>query len=66
MLRMYKKVMLGNPGPRVLEFKDLYWNEFLALGILVVLIVVMGVYPKPIFEIAEPVLQTILNKTIIN
>jgi len=66
MLRMYKKVMLGNPGPRVLEFKDLYWNEMLALGILVVLIVVMGVYPKPIFEIAEPVLQTILNKTIIN
>jgi len=31
-----------------------------------VLIVAMGVYPKPVFEIAEPVLQTILNKTIIN
>jgi len=66
MLRMYKKVMLGNPGPRVLEFRDLHWNEMLALGIIVVLVIVMGVYPKPIFEIAEPVLQTILNKTIIN
>jgi len=66
MLRMYKKVMLGSQGPRVLEFQDLQWNEMLALGILVVLIVVMGVYPKPLFEIAEPVLQTILNKSIIN
>ena len=66
MLRMFKKVMLGNPGPRVLEFPDLYWNEQLALGILVIVIVVTGLYPKPILEIAEPVLQTILNKSIIH
>ncbi len=66
MLRMYKQVMLGEQGPRVLEFRDLQWNELLALGVIVVLIVVMGVYPKPVFDIAEPVLQTILNKTIIN
>jgi NADH-quinone oxidoreductase subunit M len=66
MLRMYKKVMLGNPGPRVLEFQDLHWNEMVVLGVMMVLIVAMGIYPKPIFEIAEPVLQTILNKTIIN
>ncbi len=66
MLRMYKQVMLGAQGPRVLAFPDLYWNEKLALGIIVVLIVVMGVYPKPVMDLAEPVLQTILNKSIIN
>ncbi len=65
MLRMFKKVMLGNQGPRVLEFRDLYWNEFLALGIIVILIVGMGIYPKPVFELVEPVVQTILNKSII-
>lgn len=65
MLRMFKKVMLGKTGIRVPEFPDLYWNEKIALGILVVVIVVMGVYPKPILDMAAPVLQTILNKTII-
>ncbi|MBK8829318.1 MAG: NADH-quinone oxidoreductase subunit M [Saprospiraceae bacterium] len=65
MLRMFKKVMLGETGVRVPVFPDLYWNEKLALGILVVVIVAMGVYPKPILDMAEPVLQTILNKTVI-
>ena len=65
MLRMFKKVMLGKTGIRVPEFPDLYWNEKIALGILVVVIVVMGVYPKPILDMAEPVLKTILNKTVI-
>ena len=65
MLRMFKKVMLGKTGIRVPEFPDLYWNEKIALGILVVVIVVMGVYPKPILDMAAPVLQTILNNTII-
>ncbi len=65
MLRMYKKVMLGHPGARVPEFSDLYWNEKLALGMLVVVIIGMGIYPKPILDLAEPVLQSILNKTII-
>jgi NADH:ubiquinone oxidoreductase subunit 4 (subunit M) len=31
----------------------------------VVVIIAMGVYPKPILDMAEPVLQTILHKTII-
>ncbi len=65
MLRMYKKVMLGNPGIRVPEFPDLYWNEKLALGILVIVIFAMGIYPKPFMDMVAPVLQTILNKTVI-
>ena len=66
MLRMFKKVMLGPSGIRVPEFHDLYWNEKLALGLLVVVIIAMGVYPKPVLDMAEPVLQTILNKTLSN
>ena len=65
MLRMYKKVMLGNTGMRVQSFPDLYWNEFLALGIIVVLVIAMGLYPKPVLEIAEPALQLILDKSIV-
>ena len=65
MLRMFKKVMLGNTGVRVAAFPDLYWNEKVALVIIVVAIIAMGIYPKPIMDLTEPVLQTILNKTII-
>jgi NADH-quinone oxidoreductase subunit M len=65
MLRMFKKVMQGPEGVRVAGFPDLMWNEKLVLGIMVIIIIAMGVYPKPILEMTEPVLQTILNKTVI-
>ncbi len=65
MLRMFKKVMLGNVGSGVQSFPDLHWNEFLALGIIVVLVIVMGLYPKPVLDIAEPALQLILEKSIV-
>lgn len=64
MLRMYKKIMLGPTSLPAEGFKDLQWNEMLALGILVVLIIVMGIYPKPVLQLAEPALQMILNKSI--
>lgn len=65
MLRMYKKIMLGNVSSSVPAFRDLYWSEFVALGIIVILVIVFGIYPQPIMEIAEPALQEILNKSMI-
>lgn len=63
MLRMYKKVMLGNSN-NVQSFPDLKWNESLVLGIIVVVIIVMGIFPQPVLEIAEPALQEILNRSV--
>ncbi|MEO5907544.1 MAG: NADH-quinone oxidoreductase subunit M, partial [Saprospiraceae bacterium] len=65
MLRMYKKTMLGNVSANVPAFRDLYWSEFVALGIIVILVIVFGIYPQPIMEIAEPALQEILNNSMI-
>lgn len=65
MLRMYKKVMLGNVSSYVPEFQDLKWNEMVVLGVIVALIFVMGVYPQPVLNIAEPVLQDILSYRVI-
>jgi NADH-quinone oxidoreductase subunit M len=65
MLRMFQKVMLGNTNEHTAVFPDLLWNEKLVLGILVIAIIVMGVYPKPVFEIAEPALKLILNNALI-
>jgi NADH:ubiquinone oxidoreductase subunit 4 (subunit M) len=38
-------------------------NEKIVLGILIAVIIVMGIYPKPILDLAEPALQIILNKS---
>ena len=65
MLRMFQNVMLGNTNETTSVFADLKWNETLVLGILAIVIIVMGVYPKPVFELAEPALKLILNNALI-
>ena len=65
MLRMYKKVMLGNVRPLIETFPDLKWNESVVLWTIAVVIIIMGVYPKPVMDLVEPAMQAILNKTII-
>ena len=65
MLRMFKKVMLGSDSPHVQSFPDLKWNESLALGLIVLVVIGMGIYPKPLLELAEPALQLILDQSII-
>jgi NADH-quinone oxidoreductase subunit M len=64
MLRMFKKVMLGNVSSQIQSFPDLKWNESLALGLLVIVIIAMGIYPKPVMDLAEPALQIILNASV--
>ncbi len=64
MLRMYKKVMLGPTNISVEGFSDLHLTEKIVLGILVAVIIAMGIYPKPILDLAEPALQIILNKSL--
>lgn len=66
MLRMFQRVMLGNVNENVPSFPDLMWNEKIVLGIIAIVIIVMGVYPTPVFEIAEPVLQKILEEATSN
>lgn len=61
MLRMYKKVMLGPETAHVPAFRDLYWSETIALGVIALLVIVMGIYPQPVFEIVEPALRDILQ-----
>lgn len=65
MLRMFQRVMLGNTSEATQTFPDLMWNEKLVLGLIAIVIIVMGVYPQPVFELAEPALQQILDKAIV-
>ncbi|MCU0443242.1 MAG: NADH-quinone oxidoreductase subunit M [Bacteroidia bacterium] len=65
MLRMFQRVMLGSVNENVPAFADLYWNEKIVLGTIAAVILVLGIYPKPIMEIAEPALQIILDKSVV-
>lgn len=64
MLRMFQNTMLGNTNDNTSTFTDLHWNETFVLGIIAATIIVMGVYPKPIFDMVQPSLDIILNKAI--
>jgi len=61
MLRMYQRVMLGESNTENLTFSELYWNEKLVLGVIVLLIFGLGIYPKPILELTEPVLKNLVK-----
>lgn len=53
MLRMYQFSMLGKETGGIYMFPDLRWNEMLALGILVVLVLVNGLFPQMLLDISE-------------
>ncbi len=61
MLRMYQKVMLGESMLEGMVFPDLYWNEKVVLVTIGILIFALGIYPKPILELTEPVLKNLIK-----
>jgi NADH-quinone oxidoreductase subunit M len=61
-LNMIQKVFYGNTNSLTAEAKDIRLNEKLILGILVVGIIVIGIYPKPILEITEGTVESILSR----
>jgi len=62
MLRMYQKVMLGNTNDLTITFSDIKGTEKIVLYTICVLIVVMGVYPKPILHLSEASVQQLLEQ----
>jgi len=62
MLRMYQKVMLGGTNELTLTFTDIKGTEKVVLYTICVLVVVMGVYPKPILHLSEAAVQQLLEQ----
>jgi NADH-quinone oxidoreductase subunit M len=65
-LNMIQKVFYGNTNSITANARDIRLNEKLVLSLLVIMIIVIGVYPKPILEITQGAVDTILNKMITN
>ncbi len=61
MLRSYQGLMLGETNVRTEKVIDLDLNEKIILIGLSILILGMGVYPKPFLEISQPAIQTLLE-----
>jgi NADH-quinone oxidoreductase subunit M len=61
MFRAFQNMMLGETNSLTVQFPQLEKQEIITLTIIVVLIVSMGVYPKPILEITESSIQTLLQ-----
>jgi NADH-quinone oxidoreductase subunit M len=61
-LNMIKRVFYGEVNPVTSGVSDIKLNEKLALGVIVILIVAVGVYPKPILELTQETAEFILGK----
>lgn len=61
-LNMIRKVFYGNTNNLTNAAQDIGWNEKLALGVIVILIFWMGVYPQALLNVTNEVSDFILNK----
>jgi NADH-quinone oxidoreductase subunit M len=61
MLRMYKSVMQGETNALTITFTDISGSEVVALGIICILIIAIGVYPKPILHLSEAAVTNLIN-----
>ena len=57
-LNMVQKTTYGNASTTV-AVKDMSFNESLAMALIVVLVIFLGVYPKPLLELTQGVAQMI-------
>jgi NADH-quinone oxidoreductase subunit M len=64
-LNMIQRVFFGNTNTLTATMRDIKFNEKLILGILVIVIVTIGVYPKPFLELTQGTVDTILSRMII-
>jgi NADH-quinone oxidoreductase subunit M len=62
MLRMYQNIMLGKTNALTVTFTDIQGTEKLVLYIICALIIILGVYPKPLLHITEASVQHLLEQ----
>ena len=60
-LLLFQRSMQGTVSSAVRRFRDLNVREMLAVGPLIALIIVFGVYPKPLLNIINPAVQATMH-----
>jgi NADH-quinone oxidoreductase subunit M len=60
-LYLYQRTFQGTVSEKVTKFRDLNVREVLAVGPLIVLIVFLGIYPKPVLDVINPAVRATLT-----
>jgi NADH-quinone oxidoreductase subunit M len=61
MLRSYQGIMLGESNSLTAKFAAVSGSDKAILILMVVLIIAMGVYPKPLNDLAEPAVNALMS-----
>jgi NADH-quinone oxidoreductase subunit M len=61
MLYAYQRVMLGNENPAFRRIKDITFIDYLILIPLILIVLILGMYPHPIFTIIVESLKSLQN-----
>jgi NADH-quinone oxidoreductase subunit M len=61
MLRFYQNSTLGETNGLTSAFTDLTWNEKSVLIPIIILVIGLGIYPKPLLDLTGPALQNLIN-----
>ncbi|MBS1611008.1 MAG: NADH-quinone oxidoreductase subunit M, partial [Bacteroidetes bacterium] len=62
-LNMIRKVFYGNTNTLTERAHDIYFNEKAILMVVVVAIFMIGIYPKPMIELTNNIVDAIINKS---
>jgi NADH-quinone oxidoreductase subunit M len=62
MLRMYQNIMLGKTNELTLSFTDIKGSEKIVLYTICILIIAIGVYPKPILNLSATAVQQLIEQ----
>ncbi|MEJ7611616.1 MAG: NADH-quinone oxidoreductase subunit M [Ferruginibacter sp.] len=60
-LNMIQKVFYGNTNAVTENVKDISFNEKLALGLIIIMIFILGVYPQPMIELSKSGVEVLLR-----
>jgi len=61
-LNMIQKVFYGNTNALTEKAKDINLNEKIILSVIVIAIIIIGVFPKPMLDITKESVEAILTK----
>jgi NADH-quinone oxidoreductase subunit M len=62
LLWAYERVFTGEVNPKIAGLKDLGFREIAIMVPLIVLIIGLGVYPKPVMDRIQPSVESILDR----
>jgi NADH-quinone oxidoreductase subunit M len=61
-LNMIQKVFYGPTRPQTAAATDIHWNERFILVVIVTLILVIGIFPKPVLDLTQGIVDSIVTK----